>query len=145
MNRRLVFTFLVLMILALPACSRNKVVCPEDAGQSDTTLDWDQVMAAAGTPAPETEPIPMKIGWKTVMIDRVVSGPVCNDRWEGTVYVGCDIQVRPWDEAPLFFEDCDLEIDESAVVYVAIHNNEPFYKGCSCHTGELYEEVGLKE
>jgi hypothetical protein len=69
-----------------------------------------------------------------------VSGPLCNDRWEGTVYVTCDVQVAPWDEEeenPLFFKDCDLEIEPGTIVYVADHNDAPYYKGCSCHTGEV--------
>jgi hypothetical protein len=70
-------------------------------------------------------------------VDRVVSGPLCNDRWQGTVYVGCEVQVLEWSETPLFLKDCDLTIEPGTVVYVADHNDAAYYNGCSCHTGEL--------
>jgi len=70
-------------------------------------------------------------------VDRVVTGPLCNDRWKGTIYVGCDVQVMEWEETPLFLKDCDLSIEPGTVVFVAYHNDEPYYNGCSCHTGEL--------
>lgn len=71
-----------------------------------------------------------------VQVDRVITGPVCNDRWTGTLYITCDIQIPPWDveaEEALFFQECALEIEEGAVVYVEAHGNQPYYKGCSCH------------
>jgi len=37
---------------------------------------------------------------------------------------------------PLFLKGCKLNIDPNTVVYVAAHNDAPYYKGCSCHTGE---------
>lgn len=66
--------------------------------------------------------------------------PLCNDVWSGTVYVGCDARVAQaaLDEEsnPLFLKGCDLDIAPNTVVYVAAHNDAPYYKGCSCHTGE---------
>jgi len=29
-----------------------------------------------------------------------------------------------------------LNIAPNTVVYVAAHNDAPYYKGCSCHTGQ---------
>lgn len=29
-----------------------------------------------------------------------------------------------------------LLVEPDATIIVAPHNNEPFYRGCSCHTGE---------
>ena len=72
-------------------------------------------------------------------MDRVVEGPLCNDVWSGTVYVTCNIQVFEWEEEPLFFKDCDLDIESGTIVYVASHNNTAYYNGCSCHTGEITE------
>jgi hypothetical protein len=68
-------------------------------------------------------------------VDRVVEGPLCNGTWSGTVYVTCNVQVYPWEEKPTFLKDCDLTIEPGTVVYVADHGDEPYYKGCSCHTG----------
>lgn len=72
-----------------------------------------------------------------MQVDVLVSGPVCNDRWHGSVYVSCEAQVAPWEELPLFFEQCDLEIEPGTVVYVGAHNDTAYYQGCSCHTGEV--------
>jgi hypothetical protein len=66
-------------------------------------------------------------------VDEVISGDVCNDSWSGTIYVTCDIQVPSWEEEELFFQDCDLEIEEGTVVYVEAHGDQPYYQGCSCH------------
>ena len=38
---------------------------------------------------------------------------------------------------PLFLKGCDLNIAPNTVVYVAAHNDDAYYKGCSCHTGEI--------
>ena len=69
-----------------------------------------------------------------IEFDRVIHGPLCNDTWEGVVYVGCDVQVAKWEGKPKFLEGCSLKIDPGAVIYVAAHNNAPYYKGCDeCH------------
>ncbi|MEJ2563670.1 MAG: hypothetical protein P8Z42_13435, partial [Anaerolineales bacterium] len=80
-----------------------------------------------------------EIGGKTVEVDRVIHGPLCNDTWRGTIYVACDVQVAEWDEeqGPFFLDNCDLTIDPGTVVYVAAHNDTAYYKGCAvCHTSE---------
>ncbi len=77
----------------------------------------------------------VEIGRNKMQVDKVVEGPLCNDTWNGTVYVACDVQVYPWEEEPTFLKDCQLNIDPMTVVYVAYHNNTAYYNGCSCHTG----------
>jgi hypothetical protein len=47
--------------------------------------------------------------------------------------VGGDVRVAYGEEIPTFFDGCDLSIEESSIVYVADHNNEAFYKGCTYH------------
>lgn len=74
-----------------------------------------------------------------MLVDQVVEGPLCNGSWSGTVYVTCNVLVYPWNEQPTFLKDCDLSIASDAVVYVAYHNDTAYYKGCSCHTGEIVE------
>jgi hypothetical protein len=76
----------------------------------------------------------MKINGKSITVDKVVDGPLCNDSWQGTVYVGCNVQVLEWEETPLFLKGCNLSIAEGTIVYVARHNNAAYYEGCSCHT-----------
>ncbi len=71
-----------------------------------------------------------------VLVDEVITGPVCNARWAGTLYVTCDIQIPVWDkeaEEALFFQECALKIEEGAVIYVEAHGNQPYYQGYSCH------------
>jgi hypothetical protein len=86
------------------------------------------------------EPIKVEIGGKMISIDRLVEGPLCNDTWSGTVYVGCNTVVgqsrMDAEENPLFLQGCNLNIEPNTTIYVAAHNDTAFYKGCSCHTGE---------
>ena len=74
-------------------------------------------------------------------VDKVVDYPLCNDNWSGTVYVNCKVQVAEAeldaDANPLFLKGCNLNIEPNTVVYVAAHNDAAYYKGCSCHTGEV--------
>jgi hypothetical protein len=79
----------------------------------------------------------MKIGDRTVLVDKVVEGPLCNDTWHGTVYVACNVQVYPWETAPAFLKDCKLSIAPGTIVYAAYHHDAAYYNGCSCHTGEI--------
>ena len=76
---------------------------------------------------------PVEIKGQEILMDRVITGPVCNDTWSGTVYLTCDIQVPAWEKDPFFWQDCDLEITEGAVVYVEAHKNKEYTDGCSCH------------
>ncbi len=115
-------------VLLLVGC--NADVCPEG---SVTYFDDSSLLPpnAEINLGGKTE---LQIGSKTIAFDRVIRGPVCNDTWEGTVYVACDVQVAKWEDKPNFLEKCNLQVDQDAVVYVAAHNNAPYYKGCSeCH------------
>jgi hypothetical protein len=79
-----------------------------------------------------SEGIPVEIKGKTVFVDRVVSGFLCDDNWSGTIYVG-EVQVHEWEDTPTFLRDCSLNIEPGTVVYAAAHNGTRFLKGCSCH------------
>lgn len=96
-------------------------------------------MALAATPAPAAPAKEVDLGRMKIVADKVVSGPLCNDSWRGTVYVTCDARVAEWTDsvAPEFLKGCDLNIDPGTVVYVAAHYNTAYYEGCSCHTGEI--------
>jgi hypothetical protein len=93
------------------------------------------------TPVSETNssPISMEIGGRTITVDKVIEGPLCNDTWSGTVYVTCNVQVYPWEEQPTFLKNCNLTIAPETIVFVADHNDTAYYNGCSCHTGEIAE------
>jgi len=128
------FTVIAVIFFFLSSCQTSNTVCP---------LITSTPLFLSGSP--ELIPTPTQnasadlsvtIDGKALQVDRVVSGPLCNDSWSGIVYVGCDVQVYNYDkENPLFLKDCDLKIDPQTVVYVAYHNNTAYYKGCSCHTG----------
>jgi hypothetical protein len=75
----------------------------------------------------------IEIGRQEIQVDEVISGELCNDSWSGTVYVTCNLEVPAWEEEPLFWQDCDLNIAEGTVVYVEAHGDQPYFEGCSCH------------
>ena len=83
--------------------------------------------------ANENAPTWIEIRGKQVQVDRVVSGPVCNDTFEGTIYLTCDIQIPSWERDPFFFQACDFEVAEDALIYVEAHRDKRYDKGCSCH------------
>jgi hypothetical protein len=80
-----------------------------------------------------TTPELIEIGRQQVMVDEVISGDLCNDSWSGTIYVTCDLNVPAWEEESLFFQDCDVEIEEGTIIYVEAHGNQPYAQGCTCH------------
>jgi hypothetical protein len=117
--------FILLVGLLLAACTSS--TCPNGAVgyliPPYPTEDTETV----------TTPEIIEIGRQEVMVDEVISGDLCNDTWSGTVYVTCDLRVPAWEEESLFFQDCDLEIDEGTIIYVEAHGNQPYAKGCTCH------------
>ncbi len=123
--------FLTLSLILLTACA-SKNPCPEG---SVTYLDDASQFPPDNSAEQIFEKVDMEIRGKTVTFDRVISGPVCNDTWEGTVYVACDLELVKWKIKPFFLTNgCNLEIKPDTVVYVAAHNNAAYYKGCiSCH------------
>ena len=138
MKYRAAFTlgFSLLFIAGmLSACDRQKNICPLDQ-EPQPTLDVEQLILAEPAAKFDLKTRSVKIGGKMTLVDRVIEGPLCNDSWSGTIYVGCDVQVVPRAEDVYFFKDCNLEIEPGTVVYVADHNDAVFYKGCSCHTAE---------
>ncbi len=124
-------SLLVLAMLFLSACQTAE--CPPDriSYLEDTTL-FPQEKMEANTES-GFDPIRMEIKGAEIQVDRVISGSVCNDTWSGVIYVSCDIQIATWQDDPIFFQDCDLDIAWDAVVYVEAHNDKAYYEGCSCH------------
>jgi hypothetical protein len=140
MHKLPIFFLLLALSSLLSACQRNNFVCPTEYSPSESALELSELASIIPTPGPTPAPISVEINGKMVLVDRVVEGPLCNDSWYGKVYVDCGVQVAQWTEEPLFFKGCNLDIEPGTVVYVAAHNNEAYYKGCSCHTGELGDQ-----
>jgi hypothetical protein len=123
------------LLLLLCACQSHSSVCPPGSVTFiDTTLFPTMTSPTEALTSPT--PASIELGNGTVMVNRIVHGPLCNDTWSGTVYVACDVQVAKWVDKPTFFSACNLAIEPGTIVYVAAHNNAAFYSGCSCHTGE---------
>lgn len=125
---------LALSLLFVAACKAD--VCPPDS----VSYVADSSLFADAGPIPGTDmapaPTQIQLGRKTVEVDRVIHGPLCNDTWRGTIYVACDVQVAAWteEEGSVFLDGCNLTIEPGTVVYVAAHNNAAYYNGCaSCH------------
>jgi hypothetical protein len=137
-NIRLSLLFLSLLpaLLFLSGCGKPEPACPVGAG-TPTRLTLSP--AELPSPTPGAAPIEVEIGGRLVRVDKVVEGALCNDTWNGTVYVTCNVQVYDWQETPTFLKNCNLIIAPDTVVYVAYHNDTAYYKGCSCHTGEIAE------
>ena len=122
-------------------CDRQKTVCTPKVGTPKPTVQLAELIKITPPPSPQPLPIMVEIRGKMIQVDKLVDYPLCNDVWNGYVYVSCEAQVAEWDPdiGSRFLEGCQLEIVAGTVVYVAAHNDEPLYKGCSCHTGEVYE------
>ena len=121
---------LLCSVLLLSAC---KAECPPEriSYLDDVTL-FPQITSAADLEN-DSSPTWIDIKGKETQVDRVITGPVCNDYWSGMVYVTCDIQIAAWQTDAFFFQYCDLDIEEDTVVYVEAHNDKAYYEGCSCH------------
>ena len=118
--------FLVCTALFLSACkaecpperisySSDLSIFPPKAVIDDTTSTWAEIKG------------------KEIQVDRIITGPVCNDTLSGIVYVTCDIQIPAWERDPFFLQACDFEVEEGAIIYVEAHNDKQYDKGCSCH------------
>ena len=140
-SRYYLYFLILIFVCNLAACDRNKMVCPPEEETPQPALQLADLIEIPPPAFEPSGPIQVEIGGKMIVVDNVVDYPLCNDVWSGTVYVSCDAQVAEWDpeEGSRFLKGCNLTIDPDAVVYVAAHNDTPHYKGCSCHTGEVYE------
>lgn len=79
-------------------------------------------------------PQQIEIKGKLKNFDHLVAGQLCNNHLEGSVYVGCDIEIYAWEDKSNFLDDCNFSVEPDAIIYVAAHNNTAYYKGCdSCH------------
>ncbi len=121
-----------LISILVVGCQKASSVCPPATGTPQYLTIAPEDLPS---PTPAADKRLVVIGRNEILVDKVVEGPLCNDEWSGTVYVGCNVQVYTWQEEPTFLKTCQLNIDPQTVVYVAYHNNTAYYTGCSCHTG----------
>ncbi len=140
-NRYIQFILLLLFVLFLSGCEREKTVCAPDEGTLRPALQLADLINQPPPASASSGPIQVEIQGRSMEVDKLVDYPLCNDNWSGTVYVSCNVQVAEAeldaDSNPLFLKGCNLNIAPNTVVYVAAHNDAPYYKGCSCHTGTL--------
>jgi hypothetical protein len=138
-HKRTLLLLIPFLLIFLSACQPKKSPCTNENGASRyfTELPVESLSQATSDPFAARQQV--EIGGKLIDVDRVVEGPICNDTWNGTVYVTCNVQVYAWVDQPTFFKTCNLQVEPGTVVYVAYHNNSAYYNGCSCHTGETSE------
>lgn len=134
--------FVASLALFLSACERKASVCPAGSVTYLSDVASFPKLSAAGSPEQASGPATVEIRGKQVKVDRLVEGPLCNINLSGKVYVGCNIQIPEWDkeENPTFLKNCDFSVEPGSVIYVGVHNNAIFKKGCACHTGEMYKQ-----
>lgn len=140
-NRYIQFILLLLFVFLLSGCDRTKTVCPPDEETLRPALQLADLIELPPPASASSAPLQVEIQGKKMDVDKLIDYPLCNDNWSGTVYVSCDAQVaeaeKDAESNPLFLKGCNLNIAPNTVVYVAAHNDAPYYKGCSCHTGTL--------
>lgn len=127
-------TVLLALTFFLSACQPEDPACPAESIKYLSNPPSLQSPIQDDSPIQAPEIIAIKD--QEIKVDQVVKGILCDGSWKGTVYVPCEVQIYEWEEDPTFLENCDLTIDPGTIVYVAAHNNEPYYQGCSCHTGD---------
>jgi hypothetical protein len=124
---KMIFLFGAIILILITACKQEATPAP-----SSVTYMTPPFPTRVSNESPPT-PMEVTIKGKTMVVDRVIHGPICNDTWRGVIYVAGDVQVAAWEEEPTFLRDCDLIVEENTIVFVASHNDEQFNKGCLCH------------
>jgi hypothetical protein len=137
MRNKWLFILPAIALLFLSACQEQESACQWATGTPRYMTTFSSESFPTGSIKPSPAPVEVEIGGRTIFMDKVVEGPLCNETWSGTVYVTCNVQVYPWNEQPTFLKNCNLSIAPGTVVYVAFHNNAAYYNGCSCHTSEV--------
>ena len=124
-----------LVIFLVSACQPSAPACPPGSVTYLLADDSPQMTTEQENSDPDGQLV--EITGKEIWVDQLGQGMLCSGSWHGTVFIPCQVQVYAWEEEPLFLKNCDLSIAPGTVVYVEAHNNEPYYQGCSCHTGEV--------
>jgi hypothetical protein len=133
------YFLLIVLLLLLAGCEREQTICPADDGTHQPSLQLADLIQLPPPASGPSGPVLAMIQGREMEVNKLVDYPLCNDNWSGMVYVSCEVHVAEAeldvDSNPLFLKGCNLNIAPNTVVYVAAHNDAPYYKGCSCHTG----------
>jgi hypothetical protein len=124
------------VLVLISGCQSREPVCPPESISYVSNVAQLAVLPPQLDAGSFPTQMEVEINGKTMLVDQIIQGPLCIGDWSGTVYVGCELQIAAWEDEAGFLEECDLNIEPGTVVYVAAHDDEPYYKGCSCHTGE---------
>jgi len=126
---------LTLFFCLAAACQAAPPACPPGSITYLPRSDASQAAIVPENPQPADQLL--EIDGQEMLVNHVVRGRLCSGSWSGTVYVLCQIEIYAWEENPNFLENCDLSIAPGTVVYVAAHQDQPYYQGCSCHSEPL--------
>ncbi len=122
-------------LVSLTACGKPEPVCPRGSITYSTDEADFPDLSASAEPAPQ--PVSVQMGRKSVEVDRVISGPLCNEHLQGVVYITCDLVLKEWIDKPNFLDGCDFTVEPETIIYVASHQDTAYYKGCAaCHLNE---------
>ena len=123
---------LVIFALGMAGCQSSTPVCPTGSvTHQKSTTPFPTQPSSIDSPVSSEQVL---INGKAMDFDQVVHGQLCNLILSGNVYIACDVMVAEWSGAPNFLDGCDFVVEPGTVIYVAAHNNAPYYKGCvSCH------------
>lgn len=125
--KKMIFLFSTIIFIPIIACQQEATPAPSSVTYMTPPFPTRK------SDEPPSNPVEVEIKGKTMLVDRVIHGPLCNDNWRGVIYVDHDVQVAVWKEEPTFLRDCDFIVEENTIVFVASHNDEQFNKGCMCH------------
>jgi hypothetical protein len=126
---------LTLFFCLAAACQAAPPACPPGSITYLPKSDANQASSVQENPQPADQLV--EINGQEMLVNHVVRGRLCSGSWSGTVYVPCQVEIYAWEENPNFLENCDLSIAPGTVVYVAAHQDQPYYQGCSCHSETL--------
>lgn len=122
------------VVLMLSACGAQ---CPEGTITYLNDLPGERAAAHQSPPTHTSGAASVGVrtllGRKTIDVDEVIRGNICNDTWTGTVYVTCAIEIPAWEQNPFFLQDCPVTIEPNSTVYVEAHRDKAYREGCSCH------------
>ncbi len=125
----------MLCLISLSACGSQEPACP--AGAITYSTDEADFPPLSAPSKPAAQPVTMQIGRKSVEVDRVISGPLCNEHLQDMVYITCDLVLKEWTDQPKFLDGCDFTVEPETIIYVASHHDTAYYKGCAaCHLSE---------
>jgi len=85
----------IILLLGIPLAGCGiKSTCPEGSGSYLDELGQFPPDTSASLTSQKTY---IDTKNKTVAFDWVIEGPSCNDTWENSLFVGCDLRLQQWE------------------------------------------------